>query len=670
MSIDLDYSKPNSVTRSTRDDAVDATETRLAAQILQAVQTDLSRDGFLHATLPAVLQFFGGDSGGLVSQQAGRWRRESWIGQTGGVPEPLVVEALDKGSVQFNDEWCVVPFGLVSSQTSSTNLVGGTASALVLKLGRQDHAADMQAHHRQVTRVSGALVNALQRLDVESRQARRIDQLSVVLKAAAQWQQIEDGTELLSAIADTATKLLNCERASIFLWDKRRKKLIGRPALGIQGGVLEVDDNVGVVGEVLSTKEHKIWNSGSDSENRVNRTVDQSHGFETRSLVAVPMQGRRENLIGVFEAINHRAGGFDTFDAAVLTDLATHAAVAIEGQRTRQSLTASRDRLLNDAATATPLVGTHASVERIRQDATKVAGTDLTVLVLGENGTGKEVLARHVHYQSKRRSGPFIAVNCAALVESLLESELFGHEKGAFTDAQQSRPGKFELANGGTLFLDEVGDMSPGGQAKLLRVLEEKVVVRVGGSQTIPVDVRVIAATNQPLEKMIVEKNFREDLYFRLNVVSLTLPPLRDRGADVIELAGHFFNQYCHEIGRAIPTLSPDAQSALLSHPWAGNIRELRNTIERVCYLTTENEVNASDLMLTASPSSRLQSFSSAGAGTPLLTDATRDFQVQHIEQAIATSKGNMTDAAARLGLHRSNLYRKMRQLGMQTSGE
>ncbi len=376
-------------------------------------------------------------------------------------------------------------------------------------------------------------------------------------------------------------------------------------------------------------------------------------------------------LIGVFEAINHRQGGFDAFDATLLADLASHAAVAIESQRKRQSLTESRDRLVNDAASATQLIGNHPSIASVRQNAAKVAPTDLTLLILGQNGTGKEVLARHVHYESLRRSGPFIAVNCAALVETLLESELFGHEKGDFTDANQTRIGKFELASGGTLFLDEVGDMSPGGQAKLLRVLEEKVVVRVGGSQTIPVDVRVIAATNQPLEQLIAEKKFREDLFFRLNVVSLTLPPLRDRGQDVLLLADHFLNHFCYQIGRQVPTLEDDAKQTLVSHAWPGNIRELRNTIERVCYLCSERQIRAADLMLSGSPAGRVAGMSDTSGDFPgLLTDATRRFQIRHIDSAIAANGGNMTDAAESLGLHRSNLYRKMRQLGMTTSGE
>ncbi len=642
----------------------EATEIRFALELVKSFQDDFNRQRFLRSVLPDVLSMVGGELGGLVSQTSGRWERESWLGEPLALPESLISDAIDRSSAQSSDGWYVVPLA-VDRTGGDPLLPPPTVSALVLRM-----TADQRGDKQLSLLKDAALVlaAALQRIDSQGRHQRRVTQLSAVLKAAAEWQRLDDDDALLHKIADTATELLNCERASIFLWDRRRKKLIGRPALGIEGNQLEVDDSAGVVGEVLRTAEPKIWNSDSDDETRVNRKVDQKLDFQTRSLAAVPMGGRRDELIGVFEAINHHGAGFDAFDVAVLADLASHAAVAIESQRKRRSLTESRDRLVDDAASATQLIGRHPAIDAVRQSAAKVAKTDLTVLILGKNGTGKEVLARHVHYESDRRSGPFIAVNCAALVETLLESELFGHEKGAFTDANQTRPGKFELAAGGTLFLDEVGDMSPGGQAKLLRVLEEKVVVRVGGSQTIPVDVRVIAATNQPLEELIEQKKFRQDLFFRLNVVSLTLPPLCQRGDDVLLLADHFLNHFCYEIGRRVPMFDESAKQALRSHAWPGNIRELRNTIERVCYLCSEDQIGAADLMLSGSPASRIAG-ARIGPDTTL-ADATRHFQIDHIDAAIAACGGNMTDAAARLGLHRSNLYRKMRQLGMPTSGE
>ena len=654
----------------------------MAFLVAQALVTSPTKASFLKQTVPELMKKVGSKTGGLARQDGGAWVPSFWQGDSSPLPETLIAEAIDQATPQTGDQWCVVPLPRAGKNaTASPEPIQGSAmaaSALVFQMPPSESADRSWAQATQLMQPFAALLApSLGRLQTYLHQTRRVEQLTAVLAAAVDWQQLDDDESLLRKIADTATDLLSCERASIFLWNRRRHKLIGRPALGISGDVLEVDDDAGVVGEVLATGEPKIWNSSSDDESRVNRKVDARIEFETRSLVAVPMQGGRGEIIGVFEAINAVEHDFDESDIAVLADLATHAAVAIEALRARKHLTQACNRLVDDAAASTPLIGHHPSIEAVRKNAKKVAGTDLTVLVLGKNGTGKEVLARMIHYESQRRNEPFIAVNCAALVESLLESELFGHEKGAFTDANQTRIGKFELASGGTLFLDEVGDMSPGGQAKLLRVLEEKVVVRVGGSQSIPVDVRVIAATNQPLEDLIRERRFREDLFFRLNVVSMMLPSLADRGDDVLLLADHFLQEFCDQIGRSIPTFDAAAQATLTRHPWPGNIRELRNTIQRVSYLCSNDVVTPDDLMIDGAVGGAAGRPSVEGSmplGNPItgitLTDATKEFQVEHIGRAIETCDGNMTDAAARLGLHRSNLYRKMRQLGMPTSGE
>jgi Nif-specific regulatory protein len=292
-----------------------------------------------------------------------------------------------------------------------------------------------------------------------------------------------------------------------------------------------------------------------------------------------------------------------------------------------------------------------------------VANTELNLLISGENGTGKEVIAQMVHYMSPRRDQILVAVNCAALSETLLESELFGHEKGAFTDAYQTRKGKFELATGGTLFLDEIGDLSLGGQAKLLRVLEDKVVVRVGGSTPIPTNARVIAATNQDLAQLVREKKFREDLFFRLNVVSIQMPPLRERGEDVLLLADFFLKHFATKARRPVPELSPAARKRLLAHDWPGNVRELRNMMERLAYLSHDQRVDASDLPFIAS--TRSEPGISTVPEDLSLASATDQFQRHYIERHIRRAHGNMTEAAESLGLHRSNLYRKMHQLGM-----
>jgi Nif-specific regulatory protein len=323
--------------------------------------------------------------------------------------------------------------------------------------------------------------------------------------------------------------------------------------------------------------------------------------------------------------------------------------------------------MVDEAAQGARLLGQCAAIETLRATIQRVARTDLAVLILGENGTGKEVVARRIHYLSARRHAPFIAVNCAALPETLLESELFGHERGAFTDAHEKRAGKFELASGGTLFLDEIGDMSLGGQAKLLRVLEEKIVVHVGGSTPIHTDTRVIAATNQNLIELVRNKKFREDLYYRLNVVTLEMPPLRDRDEDVLMLAEHFLQEFCRRAGRKPPGFTAAARRRLCGHHWPGNVRELRNLMERLAYLTSGSQLDADDLAFILSPSKDEVSLFPEDL---TLNQATRSFQTQFIRKQIERCGGNMTDAAERLGLHRSNLYRKLRQLDMAVEEE
>ncbi|TWU62789.1 Transcriptional regulatory protein ZraR [Crateriforma conspicua] len=645
----------------------------LLGTLLDIPDTQDARSRYLSNVLAGFRDFFAVQSVTLVLGRDGRWEVDATAGTTGDsadsmrslantLPLTQVSEAVDSGRISVDDDVCVVPLseGPDSARQSAALVIHGAIDRT-----RQDMIGDAAVWMNRV----------LVHVEASQNYRRRIEQQNLVLEASARWQQSESDEALLKAIADTACQLLHCERASIFLWDRRRGVLVGRPALGIDGQTLEVPDNAGIVGEVLRTRKPCFWTDKSDKENRVNRNIDASLNFQTRSLLAVPMVGERDQVLGVFEVINHQHDSFADADAALLTDLAVHAAVAITSLRVKTKLAKSRDRLLKDAASSSVMIGQHATIRAVRENASKVAQSDLAVLIRGDNGTGKEVVARNIHFQSERREGPFIAVNCAALVESLLESELFGHEEGAFTDARRTRVGQFEAASGGTLFLDEIGDMSLAGQAKLLRVLEEKVIVRVGGTQTIPVDVRVIAATNQPLEDLIRNQRFREDLFFRLNVVPMNLPRLVDRGEDVLILAEHFLKQFRYEAGRVDLKLADDAKVGMLRYSWPGNVRELRNAMERACYLSTGDEISLPDLglrggQINSRGGSSMNRLLDAGNGElDRLTEATRDFQIRHINGVIESVGGNMTAAAEKLGLHRSNLYRKMRQLGMSTSG-
>jgi len=292
--------------------------------------------------------------------------------------------------------------------------------------------------------------------------------------------------------------------------------------------------------------------------------------------------------------------------------------------------------------------------------ARSVAPTDATVLVTGETGTGKELIARAIHRWSPRAEQAFVAVNCAALAETLLESELFGHERGAFTGAVAQRRGRFELAHGGTLLLDEVGETSPGLQAKLLRVLQEGTLERVGGTKTVTVDVRVVAATNRDLARMVAERSFREDLYYRLNVFPIALPPLRDRRADILPLAEHVLHQASRRFGKRVAGFSDEARALLLAYGWPGNIRELQNVVERAAILCQGEQILPAYLNLTpASPAP-------AAAGPRTL----RELEREAILAALAACKGNRRGAAERLGIGLRTLYTRLREYGISSDQE
>jgi len=293
--------------------------------------------------------------------------------------------------------------------------------------------------------------------------------------------------------------------------------------------------------------------------------------------------------------------------------------------------------------------------------AAKAAPTETTVLLTGESGTGKELVARAIHHASQRADGPFVAINCAALPETLLESELFGHEKGAFTGADRMKAGRFELAAGGTLFLDEVSELSPAVQAKLLRVLQEREFQRVGGTATLRADVRLIAATNRDLTQAVAAGRFRDDLYYRLNVFTILLPPLRDRGEDVLLLADHFVRTIGARMAKADLRLSRDARQALLGHSWPGNIRELQNAVERGLIVSEAGLLTAAHLGITAVPvGSSSHPVETVGASLP-------ELERKLVASALEESKGNKSKAATKLGLTRSQLYTRLKRYGFPT---
>jgi len=321
--------------------------------------------------------------------------------------------------------------------------------------------------------------------------------------------------------------------------------------------------------------------------------------------------------------------------------------------------------VVDEEGGAPSLVGESAQIAEVFGMIAKVATSTSTVLITGESGTGKEVVARTLHHQSDRRERPFVAVNCAAIPEHLLESELFGHEKGAFTGAVTKRMGRFQRAHGGTLFLDEIGDMSLVLQAKVLRVLEERRIERVGGQETEAVDVRVIAATNQRLAEAIEEGRFREDLYFRLAVVEIRLPPLRERGDDVRRLALHFASIFARRHGRPIRAITSDALSRIEHATWAGNVRELRNVMDRAVLLSTGDTIRSGALRIgSAAPRASSRGEAHSPRGYPP-TIPLSEVEADHIRRVVASVGGHIGQAAEILGIHRNTLSRKIGEYGL-----
>jgi transcriptional regulator with PAS, ATPase and Fis domain len=315
------------------------------------------------------------------------------------------------------------------------------------------------------------------------------------------------------------------------------------------------------------------------------------------------------------------------------------------------------------------IVGHSRALRQVLETVEKVADSDATVLVRGESGSGKELIARSIHFNSRRADRMFVTVNCGAIPEELLESELFGHVRGAFTNAVAHREGRFQVADGGTIFLDEIGDMSPNLQVKLLRVLQDRTFEPVGSSKTVKVNVRVVAATHQDLEQAIRERRFREDLFYRLNVIPIEVPPLRERREDIPLLAQHFLDQINQEKGKRIDGLHPDALQALCDHEWPGNVRELENLIERMAILKGEGEIGLPDLPpgLRRGAVAAAPAVPQIPAGGLAFGEVVGRFEADLIRQALERTQGNKNRAAQLLGLNRTTLLEKIKKRGLES---
>lgn len=399
-----------------------------------------------------------------------------------------------------------------------------------------------------------------------------------------------------------------------------------------------------------------------------NNTLDPNLGSESlistgaNSVMCVPLMMLKRILGVVYLDSTDPKDDINKDHLQLVSAIAGIAAVAIENARQFEWLESENQRLLADVNIEHNMVGESGPMQRVYHFISKVAPTDSTALITGESGTGKELAARAIHRNSKRAQKPFVAVNCAALSESLLESELFGHEKGAFTGALNQKKGRLEIAEGGTLFLDEIGELTAALQVKLLRVLQEREFERVGGTQTIKIDIRLIAATNRNLEEAIEAGDFRQDLYYRLNVVSFEMPALRERREDIPLLANYFVEKYSVKCNRKLRGVSPEARARLGAYDWPGNVRELENAVERAVVLGTTDLILPEDL-----PEAILETeFSTATSPTLGYHEAITQTKKQIILDAMAKVNGNYTEAAHRLGVHPNYLHRLIRNLNLK----
>ncbi len=495
--------------------------------------------------------------------------------------------------------------------------------------------------------------------------------LQAILNICQKMNAERDLTALLELLAQEATRLMKADRASIFLLDREEHELWSHVALGSEP--IRFDAHLGIAGATVLTGQ-TITVADAQQDPRFYSGIDVRQGYHTQSLLCVPLRDYQGKISGAFEVLNKQSGVFTADDEELLKALAAQAAIAIETAQMVQELRQHRDRLLEENTqlwqeveskfTTQNILGSSEKIQEVGRVIEQLRDSAVDVLITGESGTGKELVARAIHYSSSRARRPLVTVNCAALPESLVESELFGIEKGIATGVEQ-RVGKFERADGGTLFLDEIGDLSLPAQAKILRVLQERTIERVGGKGTIAIDVRILAATNKDLLEEVARGTCREDLYYRLNVIHIHTPPLRQLEEDIPLLAHHFLSRYCRELHKAPKRLTSGVLTCLMQYSWPGNVRELENEMKRLVVLTQRTTVREGDvsevIRLGASKSMPLRV-------EPLLSlkETVEEIEKRLIREALQTCQDNQQQTARTLGLSRQGLAKKMKRYGIK----
>jgi transcriptional regulator with GAF, ATPase, and Fis domain len=480
--------------------------------------------------------------------------------------------------------------------------------------------------------------------------------LSTLLKISTAINSLSDEKGLQKKLINLILEVVPAERAAILILENG-KDLSAVCTLDKNSQQTDMQISRTIANRVFQDRIAILSNDVQQNENLV--SVTSLSSANVTSLLVVALIALNECLGVIYLETGNSNVHFDEDHLQWMAAVASIAAAALINVRNIESLKLEKEQLLENVTANQSMIGESACMQEIYKQISKVAPTNSTVLIRGESGTGKELVARSIHQNSLRADKPFVVVNCTSLTESLLESELFGHEKGAFTGAINQKKGKLEIADGGSVFLDEIGELSPALQSKLLRVLQEREFDRVGGTRPIKIDVRFIAATNKDLEQAIVENNFRSDLFYRLNVITINLPPLRERREDIPLLATHFAKKHSKQSKKKPIGISGEARSYLRNYDWPGNVRELENVIERAIVLTTNDAIFPEDL-----PETLLEKdFSEA----PKYHQKVKELKKELLLKAFEEAAGNYSEAARLLGIHPNNFHRLVRNLNLQS---
>ncbi|MGO9442061.1 MAG: sigma 54-interacting transcriptional regulator [Terriglobales bacterium] len=490
--------------------------------------------------------------------------------------------------------------------------------------------------------------------------ARTVRDLNVLLNFSRTLSSVRDVATLQQKVLDAVFEVAPADRAAVLLVEEGSEEfssILGRYRNA--GPEQPIQASQTILSEVM--RENVAVLSNDVIEDETYRAADSLASPNVRSVLAAPMEAQGK-LVGVIYLDASSAGvHFDAGLLQLVLALGNIAGLAMENARHLEWLGGENRRLQQELSADHGMIGESQAMRGVLEFISRVAGRESTVLVWGESGTGKELVARAIHANSGRANKPFVAINCAAITETLLESELFGHEKGSFTGAVSQKKGKLEAADGGTVFLDEVGELAVPLQAKLLRVLQEREFERVGGTRPIKVDIRVIAATNRDLKEASRAGSFRQDLYYRLNVVSVRMPALRERKEDIPLLANFFALRFGEKVKRRVAGISAKARACLLRYEWPGNVRELENAIERAVVLGSTELILVEDL-----PEALVEETTTEGEPVTALHEGLREAKKALIERAIEQAGGNYTEAAGILGVHPNHLFRLIKTLHLK----